>query len=257
MVGVVGVVAVATGQVVGAHPAIDNVVACVATDLVIERIAGTVDVGGAGQHQIFQVRTQCVGKAGLNRVPPGARSFNDLVIGGVHNVGIVAQTARHRVGAGTTIQTVVVVVARELVGKVVAGALAAVACGVENQVLDVVCKGVGERGVDGIRPLIRVFYELVVGVVDVVHIVAGAAQHGVGSGAAIQHVIRRVPGQDVCRRITDTLKRCDADEFKILDVGGQGIRHGRLNGIGSFARQFHNRVRNVVHQIEVIPGAAD
>ena len=72
----VGVVARAADQRVGAGAAIERVVPRVAGQRVGERVAGAVDLAGAGQHQVLDVRPRRIGDARAEpcRVPSPAAS---------------------------------------------------------------------------------------------------------------------------------------------------------------------------------------
>ena len=75
----IGVVAVAAGHRVGAGAAIEDVVAGIAGEGVGERIAGAVDVRGAGQDQVLDIGAERVGDRGLHRVGAFAGSLDDDV----------------------------------------------------------------------------------------------------------------------------------------------------------------------------------
>ena len=113
----VAVIAEAAGHGVSAGAAVERVVAAVAGDDVGIAVAGAVDVGAAGQGQILDVgRQRVVGERRQHRVGALVGAFRHRVQGTVDDVGVVAQTARHRVAEhaiGAAVEPVVAAVAGE------------------------------------------------------------------------------------------------------------------------------------------------
>src|SRR6185436_15979753 len=107
----IGVVAEPAPHGVGAGAAIKDVGGIVAGEIVGEIVAGAVDRVDASQDQILEVRAQGERNRALHLVGAAARHFGDAVPDIVDDVGVVAQPAAHRVGAGLAVENVVAVVA--------------------------------------------------------------------------------------------------------------------------------------------------
>ena len=73
-----------------------------------KRVAGAVDGGGAGEHQVFQLAPKRVGDRRLHGVDFRRQraGFGDHVAGVVHDVGVVAQAAGHGVGSAAAVEDV-------------------------------------------------------------------------------------------------------------------------------------------------------
>ena len=112
----VGVVAVAAGQRVRAYAAVEGVVAAVAGDDVGVAVAGAVDVGAAGQGQVVDVGAEREAHRRLHQVGAFAGIFGHHVAGVVDQIGVVAGTALHGVGARAAVEDVVAAAADERVG---------------------------------------------------------------------------------------------------------------------------------------------
>ena len=187
------IVAFESRQGVVAEQPAQHVVAVIAVDGVGQAIARAVDVAGADLQQVLQVGAQGVGQAGGHPVRSAVRAgFRDLVADVVEVVGVVAVAAGHAVGAaaarqlvGAVVpgQRVVAVVARQEVVAGVAGDLVAEVVAVagdagdagQRQVLDVVAEFVAGAAVHLVRALAGIFDDQVVGRVDLIGVVAGAA----------------------------------------------------------------------------------
>ena len=104
----VGVVARAAAQGVGTCTAVEDVVACVAGDHVVQRVASGAQVGAAGEHQVLCVGTKAVADAGVDGVGTGCNGLGDHIARVVDHIGVVTRTASHHVGTGAAVQRVVV-----------------------------------------------------------------------------------------------------------------------------------------------------
>ena len=143
----VGVIAGTAAHGVGAGAAVDEVVAGIAEDRVGQRVAETLQVGAALQHQCLHIRRQPVVDGGEDRVAalPG---ILDHGIGGiVDEIGVIAGTAAHGVGAGTAVEQVVAGIAEQRVGQTVAEALE-VGAALQHQSLHVGRQPVVDGGED-------------------------------------------------------------------------------------------------------------
>ncbi|MNE05223.1 hypothetical protein D3C80_977790 [compost metagenome] len=127
IVDVIGIVAGAADHGVLARHAIEDVVAAVADQLVVQRVAGGMDVEALHQAQLFDIGIEQVVGAADHRVVTLAGVFENDVVDAVDDVGVVALAPLHQVAAGTAIQVVVAkaaeqgVVARPTIQPVVVG----------------------------------------------------------------------------------------------------------------------------------------
>ena len=122
-----GVDAVVHGDVIGvvAGAAVKNVVPAAAVETVIAvqttqgiggvvahqqvaaGVAGGIDSGVPGKHDILDVIAECVVDAAQHRIGTGISVLDHPVTGVIHDIDIVAHAAIHPVGAGPAIQPVV------------------------------------------------------------------------------------------------------------------------------------------------------
>src|SRR5439155_254501 len=137
---------------VGAGTAVDEVGAAVADDAVVQLVAGAGDVGAAGELQFLDIGRECVADAGLDCVVAGVGVFGHGVAGVVDDVGVVARTAGHRVGARLAVDEVGAGVAGDDVVGCVAGGVD-VAGTQQRQVLEVVAQRPGDGRADRVRAL--------------------------------------------------------------------------------------------------------
>ncbi|CAF0856079.1 unnamed protein product [Rotaria sp. Silwood1] len=273
-VDVVGVVTAAAGHRVGARAAVDDVGGRIAGDLVVAGVAGATDVAGAGQHQVLQRGAQPVADAGADRVRTLAARLDDLVAGVVDDVGVVAQAAGHDVGARAAVQHVVAAVAGELVGLAVAGAVDVGGAG-EDEVLDIGAQREADAAAHEVRALAHRFGHRVAGVVDEVGVVARAAGHLVGTGAAVdevgagvagdrvvqlvagraEHVVGDVAGEAVVQLVAGGVDVAGAGQHQALDVGAEREADARTNRVRALAAELGDGVAEVVDD-RVVAGVA-
>jgi hypothetical protein len=107
-----------------------------------------------------------------------APAADELVHAGIAHQAVVAVKARQHVLGQVAGDDVGVAVARA-VDRVVAG---------ERQVVDVRAEGVGDRASHEVVALAGLLHDAVAELVDHVHVVARAADHLVGAGAAVERV---------------------------------------------------------------------
>ena len=91
--------------------------------LLAQGIAGAVEVGGAGERQVLEIGAERIGDRGQHRVGALAGVLDHHVADIVDHVGVVAEPARHGVGAGAAVEDVVAGIAGEAVGQGIAGAV--------------------------------------------------------------------------------------------------------------------------------------
>jgi hypothetical protein len=186
----VGVVVGGARQGVGtAFAASERVLAGVAGHGVVEGVAGPVDVGRAGQHQVLEIGHQRAGDRRLDRIGAFAEGFDDDVIRPVDDIGVVAQSAEQGVDSTTAIEHVVAGVASQVVAQRVAGSVDIGGAGQRDVVSELAHQAEAHRASDCVRAGIACFDHLVAGIVHDVDVIAGAALHDVGAGAAVQGVL--------------------------------------------------------------------
>ena len=207
----VGVVAGTAGHDVGTGAAVEDVVAAVAGEAVGERVAGAVDVGAAGEFQVFQVGANDVADRRADGVGTLVGQFRDQVAGAVDDVDIVADTAAQGVCARAAIERVGPGVADQDVGLRIAGE--GVVAGAAGEVLDgdeavAAAEAIGyahriARGIEGDRQVAAA--GAVVGGVDagtaVEGIVAGAPDQGIVSGLAVDRIVAPAPVEHVVETV--------------------------------------------------------
>jgi hypothetical protein len=103
--------------------AVQRVVAGIAEDRVGERVAGAAQVGGALLDQRFHVRRQDEVGRGEDGIVACAHVLDHLLEAVVDEVGVVAESADHGVGASAAIDQVVAAVAEDRICERIAEAL--------------------------------------------------------------------------------------------------------------------------------------
>ena len=182
---------------VGAGLAVEDVGVGIADQGVGEDVAGAVDRGGAGQGEVLESEAEGVGDRALHRVGALAEELVDGVAGIVDDIGVVAEAAAHEVGAEAAVEDIVADVAGEGVGVVIAGAVDRGDAG-EVEILDIGAEREADRAPDDVDAARRAGLDHhVADIVDDIGIAAVAAGHGVGAGAAVEHVDLAVAGQAV------------------------------------------------------------
>ena len=213
----VGVVAGPADHRVRPRPPLRHVVAGVAGEDVVGRVAGAVDGARPGQGQVLDLGAERVGQCRLDGVGAAAGELGRHVAGVVDDVGVVAVAAGHRVGAGAAVEPVVGGVAGEDVGERVAGAVDRRRAG-QDQVLDVRRQRVGDARPDRVGAGGGRSVTASASGVDDVGVVAEAAADHVVAGAAVEHVGCAVAGEDVAERVAGAVDRGAAGQRQVLDV---------------------------------------
>src|SRR5262249_41751364 len=143
---------------------------------------------------------------GIHGIDTGAGRLHHLIADTVDRVAVVAGAALHvvvafaadkRVGAAAALQGIVAVEAPErgvggVAGDQVVAAVAGAVDGgdaLQHQVLEAEAQREIDRRVDRILAGTEELARHVADIVDIVHIVAGAAGHGVGAAAAVEDVV--------------------------------------------------------------------
>ena len=102
------ILAAVAEQLIGVAEAVERVVAVIAVDFVGESVAGPVDVGGAGQGQVFDVGSEDKADRREHLVLPLVQGLGHLVKGIVDMILVVAGLAAHAVAAGSAVEQVVI-----------------------------------------------------------------------------------------------------------------------------------------------------
>ena len=252
----IGVVAGAADQGVGTGAAGQGVVAGVAGQDVGEAVAGSVDGTCARQRQVFDVGGQRVGHARLHEVGTGPGTFGDHIGGVIDDIGVVAGAADQGIGPGAAVEHVAATVASQRIGEGIAGAVDVCRAG-QGQVLDVGGERVGHTGLHEVGAGIGAFGNDIACVVHPIGVVAGTADQGVGTGAAVQGVVAAIAGEQVGKIVAGAVDGTRSGQGQVLDVGSERVRHARLDEIGPFAHVFDDHVARGIDDVGVVAGTAD
>ena len=103
----IDIAAGAAGHRIGTSAAIEGIGFFVAGQAVVEFIAGPVDCGQTGEHQILEIGAQSAGDARLYGVVAFARGLGDHIARIVDNIGIIAQATNHGIQTQAAIKGVV------------------------------------------------------------------------------------------------------------------------------------------------------
>ena len=216
----VAVVAQAAGHEVHTRAAVQHVVAGVAGELVVQRVAGAGQVFKAGELQVFQVGAQHIGQRRADGVGAGVGAFRDGVARGVHHIGVVAQATGHGVVAASAVEHVVAAVAGEHVVVGVATAIDVGGAG-ELQAFDVFTQRETDAGLHEVGSGTCRFGDGVAHVVRHIGVVAQAAGHGVGAQAAVDQVVAVVAGELVVQQVAGGAQVAGAGEHQTFNVVGE------------------------------------
>src|SRR5262249_31633417 len=155
-----------------------------------------------------------------------------LIGAGIAHQGIVAAVA---------VEVVVAGVAGNKVVEAVAGA-ADIGGAQQVEVLDIGAEPILRgRGKDRIGPLTGQLDDHVQYLVDVILVVAGSAPHRIHAGAAVDHVIGRIPGDVVVELVAPGVDRGTLQN-EIFDIRVKRVVVGRNDRVGSLASVLVHRV---------------
>ena len=252
-----GVAALAAVQRVGAAAAVEHVVGTVAHDQVGARVASGVDAVRADQHQVLELLSQHVADGRAHGVVALARQLVDQVAAVVDRVGVVAGAAVHRVGATAAVEQVVLGVAGQLVGPVVAGAGDGVRAD-QPQVLDMggARHRVAHDRVHGVDAGARGLDHDVAGVVDRVGVVTAAASHRVGTFGTVEHVVAGVATQVVVLGRAGAVDRGVARELEVLEAARQRVGERGAHGVAAASDLLFDHIVGAVDDVDVVAVAA-
>ena len=264
VVDVIGIVAQTADHAVGTFAAVQRVVAVEAAQRVAARAAGQAvvqgiagaDAGGAGQRQVFDVgvRFQAEVDGGVHGVGATAGQFDQGVGGGVHQVMVIPRAAFQRVDAARAVQRVGPGAAAHEVVQGVAGA--AMRGAGQDQGFDMRGQRVGAQiivdgGDEAVVALIGQFLHHVARIVDMIRVVALAADHRVGACPPVEHVVAGGADNLVGQRVAGAPAR-GAGQFEAFDIRGQGVVHGGNDGIGAVVQQFDHLIQRGIDVVGVV-----
>ena len=251
----IGVVAQSAGHRVDARAAVQHVVAAVAGQRVGEVVAGAIDRGVAGQDQVLDVGAELVRRRRLHQIGAAAGRLDDEVVRLIDHIGIVAQPARHRVGARAAVEQVVARIARQGVAKLVAGA-GKIGRSRQRQLLDVGAQRPVDRREHRIDAAVRQLGHHVAKVVDDIGVVAQAARHRVRARATVQQVVAGIAGQHVLQFVAGAVEVGRAHQAELLDVGVQRPAKPRLDRVCALVRRLGHDIAGNVDDVRVVAQTA-
>ena len=108
-----------------------------------------------------------------------------------------------------------------------------------------------------IEAFARVLDHLIAGIVDEVHVVAGAAEHGVGTRAAVEDVVAGVAVDQVGVAVAVALQVGIALENQGIHVRRQPEVSRREHRIEAFARVLDHGIAGIVDEVHVVTGPAE
>ena len=115
----------------------------------------------------------------------------------------------------------------------------------------------GHAGLNGIGARTGQLGDHIRGVVDDIGVIARPTDQRIGTRAAVEGIGGGVAGEGVSQVVTGAVERAGAGEGQPLHIGGQGMGHAGLDGIGARAGQLGDHVRHVVDDIGVIARPTD
>ncbi len=207
------------------------------------------------------------------------RFFRRRVVAVADNIGVVAGTAVKRIGAGAARQVVVAAqapqgvvagIANDDVVAVVAGTVDSAATR-EGQAFDEVAERIGGRRINLVAaPVVdtrvrRFFRRHIVGIVDIIGVVAVTAVHDVGAGLAVELVVaaaapkgvgRQVTVQHVGKVVAGAIDAGRAGQGQVFDIVGQVEIDRGHDRVGAFVGMLVGRVAIAVDDIGVVAGMA-
>ena len=177
----------------------------------------------------------------VDAVAVAAVEVGDSVVPAIHteHEDVRAQTARQVVVPGAAVDAVGVVIADDRIVQAVTAAIARFAR--QDEVFDIVAEGVGNRGMDDVRPLSGMFEDAIMAIVDVIAIVALAADHTVGASATIDRVVAAEAEKDIVAAVAikhiaemvATPGDSIAVQGQVLEIGAQAIVERAIDRVGA------------------------
>ncbi len=268
-----------------ADPAFEDIVAGIASEDVVEVVAGGVDIGRTRQGQVLDEGAQLVGDVADHRVGAAgvdaARLLDGMIVRRIDVIGVVAGAAVEVVDTGSAIERVVAAQAGQAVvaavtgDDIVLGGARAVDGGGsrQGQVLDADREDVADRAEH------RIGAALVDTALDLKHVVGGRADdigvvaraavkivdprpavEGVVTAQARQLVVAGVAGDDVAEAVARTVEIGRTAQGQVLDIGRKTVVDGTEYRIGAAlvdtALDFKHVVGGRADDIGVVARAA-
>ena len=187
---------------------------------------------------------QCPGNGAFYRVCACTSGFNSGVAP-AHHIGVVTRPAGEHIGCA---------VAAEYVVQGIAGGVDGGGAG-QRDVLYVGTQGVVHAGLHQVSTSIQVFGNYIAHVVHHIGVVAQATNHGVRTGAPVEHVVTRVASQHVVCRVASAVDGGGTGKGEVLHIGGQCPGNGALHRVSACASGFNSGVARA-HNIGVVTGTA-
>ena len=252
----IGVIALATGHRVIAGATINDIDAIVTGDDVGQTIACGIQICRTRQQQVFKVQAQRIGNGTAHRVGTSVQGLIDHIACVIDQIGVIAQTTGHRIGAGTTIQHVIAAVAGQAVSQRITAAVDG-RCTGQGQIFKVGTQGPGDAGLHGVIALIGQFGDDIAGVIDHIGVITGAADQCVGPQTTIQPVGSCVAGDAVVTAVSRAVDGRSTQQNQVLDVAAQHIAGRGADCVVTFTSIFGDDIIGVVDDIGVVTLAAD
>ena len=235
-ISVVGVIPCTACHAVDTCSAIQYVVAAVPHQLVIQLIAGGIQIGCAQKHAPFQVRDQMDIQTGFNGVVAAVCGFNNTITRILDHVDIVARTALHAVNAGSAIQAIIALATQKSVipGLAIKGAAAVIGGqdivqlitsghGVpgifqQGQMLHMLRQGIAAACPHRIYAFSGQLHHHIAWLVNNIHIITQATAQAVLPCVAIQGVVARLTKKLVISGIAKQLIRIHTAIYTVSPI---------------------------------------
>ena len=221
----------------------------VASQHVVERVAGSIHSHVAGQGEVFYVGGQCPADGAQDGICAGIGSF----YGGVaraHHVDVVACACGEDVGGAVAGQRVV---------QFVAGGVDGGGAG-EGEVFHFCAEGETNACKHRVNTCPLELKHHITEIVDDIGVVAEIPIQVVRPRTSVQHVVGVVAGDRVVQRVA-----CSADpqrtrvvrvQDQILNVGTQRVTDHAHNCVRAFVRVFDHHLRRTNNHVSVVTQAA-
>ena len=260
------------GQIVIAACAGDDVAAIVADDDLADRIAGQIDVVGAGGREDAQLlhidaRSQRIADGGAHDIGAAVGGLDHLVARVVDDVAVVAAEARHDLSASAAIDQVGAVIALNRLIEFIAGQIEGVG---RAFVLDpqhfhphARPQHVAGGGVDGVDAATHRFDHLVADGVDMEFVAARSAGHRIVAHAAVEMVVAGTAGERIDDVVADDRVAgraaddvLDARNRVAADLASYCAANEEIGGYGGGGAGIGDRVDpGKVAVVKVVAGA--
>ena len=252
----IGVVATATGELVAAAATVQGIVRLVADQLVVQVVAGAIEIFIAEQCEFFYMVAEGVADTGAHQVVPLVGLLNDLVEHVVNVIGVVARIPRHGVLALAPHQGVGAEVAAQVVGQFIAVATE-VGTAHQGQVLKMVGESeVVQAGANGVCALVGRFLNVVGEVVHLIGVVPLQAPQGVGAKPAHEGVVAAVAGDAVGVIVAGAGDISGPRQGQVFNMGAEGVVGCGQDDVIALGGRLNHDVGLVIDLIDVVAASA-